>query len=169
MNSPGRQPTKAGPSMMSTNKYILSCVMASLFNPKQVRTGKPSGSSTGETQQHDFAISEEVTIWAQNKTRPDIVLYVNGIALGVLERKRSTFPSPKGSGKMRDSQKQLIRQIYSTIQFIAAGNDTQGLAYGAIDTKEIYYLHWKEVNEKRIRPTHTCWIIPSRSESKPRI
>ena len=39
---------------------------------------------------NDFAIAEEVTITAENTRRPDIVLYVNGIALGVLELKRST-------------------------------------------------------------------------------
>src|SRR5690349_13004022 len=38
---------------------------------------------------NDFAIAEEVTIACENKKRPDIVLYVNGIALGVLELKRS--------------------------------------------------------------------------------
>ena len=34
---------------------------------------------------NDFAIAEEVTIKGVHKKRPDIVLYVNGIALGVLE------------------------------------------------------------------------------------
>ena len=32
-----------------------------------------------------FAIAEEVTVVGENTRRPDIVLYVNGIALGVLE------------------------------------------------------------------------------------
>ena len=40
---------------------------------------------------NDFAIAEEVTVTAgENARRPDLVLYVNGIALGVLELKRST-------------------------------------------------------------------------------
>ena len=34
---------------------------------------------------NDFAIAEEVYIAGENKKRPDIVLYVNGIALGVIE------------------------------------------------------------------------------------
>ena len=45
-------------------------------------------------ENNDFAIAEEVTVPAKgskgNTKRPDIVLYVNGIALGVLELKRST-------------------------------------------------------------------------------
>ena len=32
---------------------------------------------------NDFAIAEEVTVLGENNRRPDIVLYVNGIALGV--------------------------------------------------------------------------------------
>ncbi|MCP6167372.1 type I restriction endonuclease, partial [Klebsiella pneumoniae] len=39
---------------------------------------------------NDFAIAEEVTYNGENKKRPDLVLYVNGIALGVIELKRST-------------------------------------------------------------------------------
>ena len=43
-----------------------------------------------EPEENDFAIAEEVTIQGNREKRPDIVLYVNGIALGVLELKRST-------------------------------------------------------------------------------
>jgi type I restriction enzyme R subunit len=39
--------------------------------------------------ENDFAIAEEVTIKGIHKKRIDIVLYINGIALGVLELKRS--------------------------------------------------------------------------------
>lgn len=40
-------------------------------------------------ENNDFVIAEEVTIKGENKKCPDIVLYVNGIALGILELKRS--------------------------------------------------------------------------------
>jgi len=33
-------------------------------------------------EKNDFAIAEEVTILGNREKRPDIVLYVNGIALG---------------------------------------------------------------------------------------
>jgi len=36
--------------------------------------------------ENDFAIAEEVTIKGIHKKRPDIVLYINGIAVGVLEQ-----------------------------------------------------------------------------------
>lgn len=39
-------------------------------------------------EENDFAIAEEVTVLSNHEKRPDIVLYVNGIAIGVLELKR---------------------------------------------------------------------------------
>jgi type I restriction enzyme, R subunit len=98
---------------------------------------------------NDFAIAEEVTIKGINKKRPDIVLYVNGIALGVLELKRSTVSISEGIRQNLDNQKHIfIKPFFSTNQFVMAGNDLEGLAYGAIETKEKYFMKWKEVSEE---------------------
>jgi type I restriction enzyme, R subunit len=103
-------------------------------------------------QNNDFAIAEEVSIQGQNVKRPDIVVYINGIALGVLELKRSTVSLSEGIRQNQDSQKELfIQSFYNTIQYIMAGNDIEGLAHGTIDTTETYYLRWKEVNEEKDR------------------
>lgn len=94
---------------------------------------------------NDFAIAEEVSIKGENKKRPDIVLYVNGIALGVLELKRSSVNVSEGIRQNLDNQKKdFIRNFFSTMQLVMAGNDTQGLRYGTIETPERYYLEWKE-------------------------
>lgn len=99
--------------------------------------------------ENDFAIAEEVTIKGIHKKRPDIVLYVNGIALGVLELKRSTVSISEGIRQNLDNQKHIfIKPFFSTIQYVMAGNDIEGIAYGAIETKEKYFLKWKEVSEK---------------------
>ena len=45
---------------------------------------------------NDFSFAEEVTIKGEHNKRPDIVLYVNGIALGILELKRSTISVSEG-------------------------------------------------------------------------
>ncbi|NTW84475.1 MAG: type I restriction endonuclease subunit R, partial [Chlorobiaceae bacterium] len=39
--------------------------------------------------ENDFALAEEVTLRGNRERRPDIVLYINGIAIGVLELKNS--------------------------------------------------------------------------------
>ncbi|MBS1631971.1 MAG: HsdR family type I site-specific deoxyribonuclease [Bacteroidetes bacterium] len=99
--------------------------------------------------ENDFAIAEEVTIKGIHKKRPDIVLYINGIAVGVLELKRSTVSIAEGIRQNLDNQKHIfIKPFFSTIQYVMAGNDIEGLAYGAIETKEKYFLKWKEVNEE---------------------
>lgn len=94
---------------------------------------------------NDFAIAEEVSIRGENKKRPDLVLYVNGIALGVIELKRSSVSVSEGIRQNLDNQKKdFIRNFFTTMQLVMAGNDTQGLRYGTIETPEKYYLEWKE-------------------------
>lgn len=94
---------------------------------------------------NDFAIAEEVTIKGNREKRPDIVIYVNGIALGVLELKRGLVDISEGIRQsITNQQDSFIESFFSTIQFVFAGNDTQGLRYGTIQTKEKYFLKWKE-------------------------
>ena len=96
-------------------------------------------------EKNNFAIAEEVTIQGNREKRPDIVLYVNGIALGVLELKRSIVSIGDGIRQsIVNQRKEFIQSFFSTIQFIFAGNDTEGLRYGTILTPEKYYLKWKE-------------------------
>lgn len=97
--------------------------------------------------QNDFAIAEEVTIEGPNTKRPDIVLYINGIALGILELKKSSVNITEGIRQNLDNQKkEFIQPFFATMQLVMAGNDTQGLRYGTIETSEKYYLTWKEEN-----------------------
>ncbi len=96
-----------------------------------------------------FAIAEEVTVKGAdakaNTKRPDVVIYVNGIALGVLELKRSTVSVSEGIRQNLDNQKKVFIQPYfTTMQLVMAGNDTEGLRYGTIETPEKYYLTWKQ-------------------------
>lgn len=94
---------------------------------------------------NDFALAEEVTIAGEHTKRPDIVLYVNGIAVGVLELKRSTVSVTEGIRQNIDNQKKIfIKPFFSTVQIVMAGNETEGMRYGVIETPEKYYLRWKE-------------------------
>jgi type I restriction enzyme, R subunit len=96
-------------------------------------------------RENDFAIAEEVTIKGNRTKRPDIVIYVNGIALGVLELKRSIVSINEGIRQsIVNQQDGFIQPFFATIQSIFAGNETEGLRYGTINTPEKYYLKWKE-------------------------
>ena len=98
-----------------------------------------------DSNANDFAIAEEVTVFGENNRRPDIVLYVNGIALGVLELKRSTVSVSEGIRQSISAQEaDFIRQFYATVQLLIAGNESEGLRYAVIDTPERKWLRWKE-------------------------
>lgn len=98
---------------------------------------------------NDFYIAEEVTIKGQNDKRPDVVVYINGIAVGVLELKRSTISVEMGIRQNLASQTSIfIQPFFATMQLVMAGNDTEGLRYGTIETEEKYYLTWKEGDGK---------------------
>jgi len=98
-----------------------------------------------EPEDNDFAIAEEVTLRGKQERRPDLVLYVNGIAVGVIELKKSSVSIGDGIRQnISNQQKEFNQWFFSTVQFLFAGNDTEGLKYGTIGTPEKYYLQWKE-------------------------
>ncbi len=98
-----------------------------------------------EPEQNDFAIAEEVTLKGNRERRPDIVLYVNGIAVSVLELKNSRVSIGDGIRQsLSNQQPEFNAWFFSTVQFIFAGNDSEGLQYGTINTPEKYFLKWKE-------------------------
>lgn len=97
---------------------------------------------------NQFGIAEEVTVQGEHDKRPDIVLYVNGIALAVLELKRSTVSVGDGIRQsIVNQRKEFIQPFFSTVQFVFAGNDTEGLRYGTVGTKEKYFMKWKEKSD----------------------
>lgn len=94
---------------------------------------------------NDFAIAEEVTLKGGHERRPDIVLYLNGIAVGVLELKNSRVGLGEGIRQCLSNQQSDFNDwFFSTIQLVLAGNDSEGLRYGSIKTEEKYFLTWKE-------------------------
>lgn len=91
---------------------------------------------------NDFYIAEEVTV---KHKRPDLVLYINGIALGIVELKRSTVSISDGIRQNLTNQRpDMIMQFFATMALVMAGNDSEGVRYGTTGTPEKYYLSWKE-------------------------
>ncbi|MDY0287672.1 MAG: HsdR family type I site-specific deoxyribonuclease [Sphaerochaeta sp.] len=117
---------------------------------------------------NDFSLAEEVSMYGVNNKRPDIILYVNGIALGVLELKRSSVSVSEGIRQNLDNQKHIfIGPLFYTMQLVMAGNDSEGLRYGTINTPEKYYLAWKEVREENLdNPALLTMTASIREKSK---
>ncbi|MDQ0155582.1 type I restriction endonuclease subunit R [Robertmurraya andreesenii] len=99
-------------------------------------------------ENNDFYVAEEVSVLCFNqieRKRPDVVLYINGIALGVFELKRSCVSIGEGIRQnLTNQKKEYIQPFFSTVQLIFAGNEAEGLKYGTTETAEKYFLKWKE-------------------------
>jgi len=117
--------------------------------PVKVDAGKPTETvhliNWKQPEENDFAIAEEVTLRGGYERRPDLVLYVNGIAIGIIELKNSRVSIGHGIRQNLSNQKPEFNEwFFSTIQFVFAGNDSEGLQYGTILTPEKFFLKWKE-------------------------
>jgi type I restriction enzyme R subunit len=98
-----------------------------------------------EPEANDFAIAEEVTLKGGFERRPDLVLYVNGIAIAVIELKNSRVSIGAGIRQLLSNQRpEFNAWFFSTVQFVFAGSDSEGLQYGTIATPEKFFLKWKE-------------------------
>jgi type I restriction enzyme, R subunit len=94
---------------------------------------------------NDFAFAEEVTLRGGHERRPDIVLYLNGIAIAVLELKNSRADIGAAIRQNISNQRpEFNAWFFSTVQFVLAGNDSEGLRYATIETEQKYFLTWKE-------------------------
>ena len=96
-----------------------------------------------------FEIAEEVTVRKQTvgdeHRRPDVVVYINGIAVAVIELKKATVSVEDGINQnWRNQQEGQIPQFFSTAQLLMAGSESQGVYYGTTLMPPKYYLHWKE-------------------------
>lgn len=93
-----------------------------------------------------FMIAEEVSYIDRLtgiNSRPDLVIYVNGIALAVIELKRSIISINEGIKQHLSNQKDLIPSFFTTTQFTAVANETNGFMYATINTPQAFWCPWK--------------------------
>lgn len=96
-------------------------------------------------EHNDFAIAQEVTLKEGHQRRPDLVLYINGLAVGVIELKRSSVELGDGVRQLISNQQEIFSQsFFSTVQLVMAGSDSQGLRYGTTGTPEKFFVPWKD-------------------------
>ena len=117
----------------------------------QVAAGRPHDTvhlvDWEHPENNDFALAEEVTLRGGYERRPDLVLYLNGIAVGVIELKRSSVEIADGVRQLITNQEELFNLgFFATVQLIFAGSDSQGLRYGTVTTREEFFVDWKAAN-----------------------
>ena len=98
---------------------------------------------------NDFALAEEVTLKGGHERRPDLVLYLNGIAIAVIELKRCSVEVADGVRQLITNQEEIFNKgFFSTVQFVFAGSDAQGLRYGTTGTPEKFFVEWKDKDDR---------------------
>ncbi|HEV7566476.1 MAG TPA: type I restriction endonuclease subunit R [Microbacteriaceae bacterium] len=130
---------------------------ANLRTYQLLRYGVPVQTAAGEDhktvhlidwenpERNDFALAEEVTLKGGHGRRPDIVLYINGIATVVIELKRSSVEIGDGVRQLITNQEEIFNKgFFSTVQLVVAGSDSQGLRYGTTGTPEQFFVEWKD-------------------------
>jgi len=96
-------------------------------------------------EKNDFALAEEVTLKGGYERRPDIVLYINGIAVAVIELKRSSIEVADGVRQLITNQEEIFNKpFFPAVQLVFAGSDSQGLRYGTTGTPETFFVQWKD-------------------------
>ena len=117
----------------------------------QIAAGRPNDQiqliDWGHPESNHFAIAEEVTLRGGYERRPDLVIYLNGIAIGVIELKRSSVDVADGVRQLISNQDEIFNLgFFSTVQLVFAGNDSQGLRYGTATTPSQFFVEWKSTD-----------------------
>jgi type I restriction enzyme R subunit len=123
----------------------------------QIAAGKPHETvhlvDWEHPENNDFALTEEVTLRGGYERRPDLVLYLNGIAVGVIELKRSSVEIADGVRQLITNQEEIFNKgFFPTVQLVFAGNDSQGLRYGTVTTREEFFVEWKSASAAALAP-----------------
>ena len=98
-------------------------------------------------ENNDFYVTEEFSVLRMNGkdcARPDIVLFVNGIPLGVIECKDISVPIIQAiSQNIRNQKPDYIPQLFKFIQIVMAANKNE-TQYATCGTPSKFWSTWNE-------------------------
>jgi type I restriction enzyme R subunit len=95
----------------------------------------------------EFVVDRTIKNEKTKTRRPDLVLFINGIPIGVVELKRSSINTSQGISQMIRNQRELeIPQLFKYVQITLAGNN-HAPKYATVNTSKKFYASWKEESE----------------------
>ena len=90
-------------------------------------------------------MAEEVTLQGGYERRPDLVLYLNGIAIGVIELKRSSVEVADGVRQLITNQEEIFnKRVFQHRAVGLRGQRFAGLALRHTGTPEKFFVEWKD-------------------------
>lgn len=94
-----------------------------------------------------YHVTEEFKVERENGREhidPDIVLFINGIPIGVIENKRPAVPVSQAISQMIRNQKQdYIPQLFKFVQLVMGTNKNEA-KYATCDTPAKFWAVWQE-------------------------
>jgi type I restriction enzyme R subunit len=98
----------------------------------------------------EYSVSRQITIEAEKTRRPDIVLFINGIPIAVIELKKSSINAEQGISQMiRNQGVNEVPHLFKYIQITVAGNNFNPL-YATTGTPAKFYSVWQEDNNHQL-------------------
>lgn len=98
-------------------------------------------------ENNDFYVTEEFSVLRMNGkdyARPDIVLFINGIPLAVIECKDASVPIIQAiSQNIRNQKPDYIPQLFKFIQIVMAANKNE-TKYATCGTPDKFWSTWNE-------------------------
>lgn len=151
--------------LTATDSTDITLYQANLRTYQLLRYGVPVQIAAGQAHEtvhlidwetpdnNDFGLAEEVTLRSGYERRPDLVVYINGIAIAVIELKRGSVEVADGIRQLITNQEEIFNKgFFSTVQLVLAGNDSQGLRYGTTGTPEKFFVEWKDKDTAASEP-----------------
>jgi type I restriction enzyme, R subunit len=145
-------------SLLLTNEKLYDLLALGISLPQTIEGDKKSYSLSyinwKQPEKNVYHVSEEFAVsrrGSQSSRRPDIVLFVNGIPLVVIECKRPDLQTASGEKAIAQAISQLIGYqkedeiphlfVYAQLLMAVAGNDT---LYASAGTAAKFWALWQE-------------------------
>lgn len=138
--------------LVRTSEKIYDALLLGKSYPELVGAGEPRSFNLKyvdweHPENNVYHVTQEFSVESQDKlhnTRPDIVLFVNGIPFAVIECKPPEISAEQGvSQTVRNQQEEYTPQLYVFAQIVASTNKNT-VKYATCGTQKKFWSTWRE-------------------------
>ena len=142
--------------LVRTSEKIYDALLLGKSYPETVGEGKMLSFNLryidwDNPQNNMFHVTEEFAVDSrdrQHNARPDIVLFINGIPIAVIECKAPHIPVDEAVGQMiRNQQAAYIPHLFKFAQLVVATNKN-AVKYATVGTPKKFWSVWKEQDDE---------------------